>query len=245
MVGGIAHREQTFRVEGAGAGLAALIAMSTLALVLPVFTITTPGNTYSTSQLIFVGVSSAVLWTIFIFIQTISHRDYFIPHTDRTNPATHSEPPTAQKTWLSVGFLLLSLIVVVGLAKLLSPNIEHAVEAVNAPRAVVGIVIAAVVLLPETTAAVRAARANRLQSSMNLAIGSALACTGLTIPLVALGAITLHFHLVLGLAPKDVAMLALTFLVSAVTLGTGRTYMMQGAIHLVLFAAFLFLAFVP
>ena len=141
--------------------------------------------------------------------------------------------------------LLLSLVVVVGLAKKLSPTIEHAVEAANAPRAVVGIVIAALVLLPETWAAVRAAVANRLQSSMNLAIGSALACIGLTVPVVVLASIVLKLPLVLGLEPKDVALLALTFLVSAFTLGTGRTYVLQGAVHLVMFAAFLLLKFVP
>jgi Ca2+:H+ antiporter len=134
---------------------------------------------------------------------------------------------------------------VVGLAKILSPAIEHAVEVAEAPRAVVGIVIAALVLLPETWAAVRAARADRLQSSMNLAVGSALACIGLTVPVVVLAAIVLQLPLVLGLEPKDMVLLALTFVVSAVTLGTGRTNMMQGAVHLVLFAAFLFLAFVP
>ncbi len=244
LVGGLAHREQTFRVEGAGAGLAALVAMSTLTLVLPVFTVTTSGNTYSHSQLLFVAVTSAALWGIFIWIQTVTHRDYFIPETT-TNPIDHAEPPTASKAWLSGGFLLVSLIAVVGLAKVLSPSIEHAVDAANAPREVVGVVIAALVLLPETYAAVRAARANRLQSSMNLAIGSALACTGLTVPVVAVATMAFNFHLVLGLEPKDLAMLFLTFLVSAFTLGTGRTYAMQGAIHLVIFAAFLFLAFVP
>jgi Ca2+:H+ antiporter len=141
--------------------------------------------------------------------------------------------------------LLVSLVAVVGLAKMLSPTIEHAVEAANAPRTVVGIVIATLVLLPETWAAVRAARADRLQSSMNLAVGSALACIGLTVPVVVLASIAFGLPLVLGLKPKDMAMLAVTFLVSAVTLGTGRTYLMQGAVHLVLFAAFLFLAFVP
>jgi Ca2+:H+ antiporter len=128
---------------------------------------------------------------------------------------------------------------------MLSPTIERAVEAASAPRAVVGIVIAALVLLPETWAAVRAARADRLQSSMNLAIGSALACIGLTVPVVVLASAAFGLPLVLGLQPKDLAMLVLTFLVSAVTLGTGRTYMMQGAVHLVLFATFLFLALVP
>ena len=244
LLGGLAHREQTFRVEGAGAGLAALIVMSTLTLVLPAFKTTTPG-TYSSTQLAFVAVTSAALWAIFIFVQTVRHRDYFTPLTDAANPSVHAEPPTAWKAWMSFGLLFLSLVVVVGLAKMLSPSIEGAVEAANAPRAVVGIVIATLVLLPEAWAAVRAARADRLQSSMNLAIGSALACIGLTVPVVVLASITLRLPLVLGLEPKDMALLALTFLVSAVTLGTGRTYMMQGAVHLVVFAAFLFLALVP
>jgi Ca2+:H+ antiporter len=157
----------------------------------------------------------------------------------------HAEPPTPREAWLSAALLLLSLVAVVGLAKALSPSVERAVEALDAPRAVVGIVIAGLVLLPETWAAMRAARANRLQASMNLAIGSALASIGLTVPAVVLASIVFGLPLVLGLEPKDMTMLVMTFLVSAVTLGTGRTYMMQGAVHLVIFAAFLFLAFVP
>jgi Ca2+:H+ antiporter len=245
LLGGLAHREQTFRVEGAGAGLAALIVMATLTLVLPAFTTTTPGGTYSSSQLAFVAISSAVLWAIFVFIQTVRHRDYFIPATDAANPDAHADPPASRQAWTSFGMLLVSLAAVVGLAKMLSPAIERAVEAANAPRAVVGIVIAALVLLPETWAAARAARADRLQSSMNLAIGSALACIGLTVPVIVLASAAFGLPLVLGLESKDIAMLVLTFLVSAVTLGTGRTNLMQGAIHLVLFAAYLFLAFVP
>src|SRR5690349_2545278 len=245
LLGSVAHREQTFRVEGAGVGIGALIVMSTLTLVLPVFTTSTPGGTYTISQLAFVAVSSAALWSIFIFVQTVRHRDYFIPATDTADLEVHAEPPTARAAWVSFGLLLLSLVVVVGLAKKLSPAIEHAVEAANAPRAVVGIVIAALVLLPETWAAVRAARANRLQSSMNLAVGSALASIGLTIPLVVLAAIIFKLPLVLGLSPKEMTLQAMTFRVSVVTLGTGRTYLMQGAVHLVLFAACLFLAFVP
>jgi len=245
LLGALKHREQTFRVEGAGAGLAALIVMSTLTLVLPAFTTTTPAGTYSGLQLGFVAVTSAALWAIFIFIQTVRHRDYFIPLTDASNADVHARPPTASAAWVSFGLLLLSLVAVVGLAKMLSPAIESAVEAANAPRVVVGIVIAMLVLLPETWAAVRAARADRLQSSMNLAIGSALACIGLTVPVVVLASIAFELPLVLGLEPKDMGLLVLTFLVSAVTLGTGRTYMMQGAVHLVLLAAFMFLAFVP
>jgi Ca2+:H+ antiporter len=245
LLGGIAHHEQTFRVEGAGAGLAALIVMATLTLVLPAFTTSTPGGTYNNSQLAFVALTSGALWAIFIFVQTVRHRDYFIPETDAANAEIHAKPPTTRDAWASFGLLLISLVAVVGLAKKLSPTIEHAVEAANAPRTVVGIAIAALVLLPETWAAVRAARADRLQSSMNLAVGSALACIGLTVPVVVLASIAFDLPLVLGLESKDMALLAVTFLVSAVTLGSGRTYMMQGAVHLVLFAAFVFLAFVP
>jgi len=245
LLGGLAHDEQTFRVEGAGAGLAALIVMATLTLVLPVFTTSTPGPTYTNSQLAFVAVTSAALWSIFVFIQTVRHRDYFIPATDAANLEAHAPPPTIAQAGTSFGLLLVSLVCVVGLAKILSPTIERAVEAANAPRTVVGIIVAAVVLMPETWAAVRAARANRLQTSMNLAVGSALATIGLTVPVVVLASIVLDLQLILGLEPKDMALLALTFVVCAVTLGTGRTYLMQGAVHLVLFAAYLFLAFVP
>ena len=245
LLGALAHREQTFRVEGAGAGLAALIVMSTLTLVLPALTTSTSAGTYSNSQLAFVALASGALWAIFIFVQTLRHRDYFIPASDTAKLEVHAVPPTSRQAWASFGLLLVSLVAVVGLAKMLSPTIEGAVESANAPRVVVGIVIAALVLLPEAWAAVRAARADRLQSSMNLAIGSALACIGLTVPVVVLASIAFELPLVLGLEPKDIGLLTLTFLVSAVTLGTGRTYVMQGAVHLVLFAAFLFLAFVP
>lgn len=245
LVGGLAHREQTFRVEGAGAGLAALIAMSALSLVLPVFTTSTPVGTYTASQLAFAAAASIALWAVFVFIQTVRHRDYFLPSVSVADPDVHAAPPTRRQAAASFGLLLVSLAAVVGVAKLLSPTIEQAVTAAGAPKAVMGIVIAILVLLPETLAALRAARANRLQTSMNLAIGSALASIGLTIPVVALAAILFEIPLILGLEAKDLVLLALTFLVSTVTLGTGRTQMMQGAVHLVIFAAYLFLALVP
>jgi Ca2+:H+ antiporter len=245
LVGAIAHREQTFRVEGASAGLAALISMAALVLVLPDFTIASGVGTYNNPQLVFAAVTSAALWAVYVFIQTVRHRDYFLPRDDKSDPTAHAQPPTNKEAWMSFGLLVLSLVVVVGLAKVLSPSIERAVAAMGAPKAVMGIVIAMLVLLPETSAAIRAAHANRLQTSMNLAIGSALASIGLTIPVVAIAAIALQIPLVLGLEPTDLVMLALTLLVSAVTLGSGRTHVMQGAVHLVIFATFLFLAFVP
>src|SRR5580765_529355 len=215
LVGGLAHREQTFRVEGSGAGMAALIAMSALTLALPAFTTTTDMGTYSTSQLLFVAATCAALWAVFVFTQTVSHRDYFIPLPNAGSPEEHAVPPTAREAWISFALLVLALVTVVGLAKMLSPSIEAAVEVVGAPRAVVGIVIAMIVLLPEAWAAARAAHADRLQSSMNLAIGSALACIGLTIPVVVLAAVTYDLPLVLGLGAKDLVLLAVTFLVSA------------------------------
>ena len=246
LVGGIRHGVQSFRVEGANSGLAALFPLATFSLVLPTYTTTTPSGTYSGSQLAFAATASIALWAVFIFVQTVRHRDYFLPEDDPENPAMHAEPPSALTSWISFGLLLVSLVAVVGLAKALSPTIERAIEAAGAPRTLIGISIAMLVLLPETGAAVRAARANRLQTSMNLAIGSALASIGLTIPVVAAASVVLGIPLVLGLdAPKDIVMLALTFVVSAVTLGTGRTHVMQGAVHLVMFAAFLVLALVP
>lgn len=245
LLGGLRHREQEFSVHGANSALACLVALACLSLVLPTFTTTVPGSVYSPSQLAFAGLASLTLWGVFVFIQTVRHRDYFLPTTDSTDEEAHVAAPTAKVAWASLGLLLVCLVVVVGLAKMLAPTIERIVAAAGAPIAVIGIIIAMLVLLPETWAAARAARANRLQTSLNLALGSALATIGLTIPAVALASVWLNVQLVLGLEPVELALLALTFLVSAITLTTGRTTVMQGAVHLVLFAAFLFLAVVP
>jgi Ca2+:H+ antiporter len=181
---------------------------------------------------------------VYVFIQTVRHRDYFLPG-DTSNAEEHAAPPSNRQALLSFVLLLVSLVAVVGLAKILSPSIESALARAGAPSAVLGILIAMLVLMPEGFAAIRAARADRLQTSMNLAIGSALASIGLTIPVVALAAIALDMPLLLGLGSKDLVMLVITFLVSIITLASGRTHIMQGAVHLVLFATFVFLAFVP
>jgi Ca2+:H+ antiporter len=243
LIGSLSHHEQAFRVEGAGAGLAATIAMGAITLVLPAFAVTGPGGALGVPLLVFVAVASGALWAIFVFAQTVRHRDYFLPVMNPADPDEHAELPTIQATWTSFWLLLVSLVSVVGLAKVLSPTIEHGLEAVGAPKAAIGILIAVVVLLPETWAAVRAARADRLQTSMNLAMGSAIACIGLTVPAVVVAAIAFGLPLELGLGPKEMTVLTLTFLVSTVTLTTGRTHLMQGAIHLVIFGAFLFVAF--
>jgi Ca2+:H+ antiporter len=245
LAGGISHHEQTFRLEGTNSALSALVALAGLSLVLPTFTTSSPEGTYTLSQLVFVAASSLALWAIFVFVQTVRHRDYFLPPRNAADEDVHAAPPTMAQAAASFGLLLVALVSVVGLAKQLSPMIEAALSAAGAPRAVLGIAIAMLVLLPETWAAVRAALADRLQTSMNLALGSALASIGLTIPAVVVTATMLDLPLVLGLPPKDLVLLALAFLVGAITLGTGRTNMMQGAVHLVLFAAFLFLSLVP
>ncbi len=245
LVGGLRHREQSFRIEGAGPAFAALVALSTLVLVLPGFTVSAPGLSYTPAQLAFIGIASLVLWGVFAFVQTVRHRDYFLPPDASRDDESHLAPPSAFAAWASLSLLLVSLVGVVGLAKVLSPRIEDLVRGAGAPDAVIGIVIALLVLLPETLAAVRAARANRLQTSMNLALGSALATIGLTIPAVVLAAGLFHLPVVLGLHPRELVLLALTFIVGTINLGPGRTSIMQGAVQLVVFAAFLVLSFVP
>ncbi|MDR5768836.1 MULTISPECIES: calcium:proton antiporter [unclassified Caballeronia] len=252
LIGGLRHHVQDFQLQGASAALAILCALSVLTLVLPNFTSTVAGPALSTSQLIFVGVISLVLYVTFVFVQTIRHRDYFLPFTPPAaagvqdeDEAPHAPPPSNREAWVALIFLMLSLVSVVGLAKLLSPAVEAGVAAAGAPETVVGVVIAALVLLPEGLAALRAARLNRLQTSLNLALGSALASIGLTIPTVAVVSIFMGQPISLGLAPKEIVMLALTLLVSVITLGTGRSTVLQGVVHLVIFAAFLFLSVVP
>ena len=245
LIGGLHHREQLFRIEGTGSGFAALATLSVLVLVMPLYTTSSPEGTYTDAQLVFVALSSLVLWLVFVFIQTVRHRDYFLPFESAADESVHAEPPSAVQGWISFVLMVMALTSVVGFATELSPAMEALVSAYRAPAPVLGILIAVIVLLPETWAAMRAARVDRLQTSMNLAIGSALASIGLTIPLVVLASVVFDLPLKLGLDPKDVALLALTFLVGSITLGSGRTNVMQGAIHLVLFASFLFLTLVP
>ena len=244
LAGGVRHREQGFQLQGANAALAVLIALTTLSLVLPNFTTSAPGPAFSASQLIFAGAVSLVLYGSFLFVQTVRHRNFFLPD-EGVGEETLAPPPSNLASLVSLSLLLVALVAVVALAKALTPTLETVIGVLGAPKSVVGIVIAALVLLPEGLAAFRAARANRLQTSMNLALGSALASIGLTIPAVAVVSILLHKPLMLGLDGKEEVLLALTLLISVVTLGTGRTTVLQGIVHIVILAAFLFLAIVP
>lgn len=246
LLGALRHREQTFRIEGAGPAVAALATLATLVLVMPAFTVSAEGPRYTPMQLGFVALSSLTVWCVFVFFQTVRHRDYFLPPRSADDEAVHAAPPSPGQAWTSFALLLVALVAVVGLAKVLSPAIEVAVRNAGAPAAVVGIAIALLVLMPESIAAIRAALADRLQTSMNLAFGSALATIGLTVPVVVVTCILLDIPLVLGLDHNGIALLALTFLVCTIGVGSsGRTNMMQGVVQLVIFAAFLFLAVVP
>ena len=253
VVGSLRHRTQEFRVHASGSALAVTTALVTLSLVLPTFTTSTPGATFSGAQLAFAGVVSLVMYGIFVFVQTIRHRDYFLPVEPDQSPVdpaaeeveTHAAAPNGKVALVSLGLLFVCLIAVVGLAKTVSPKLESAVESAGAPVAVVGVVIALLVLLPETVAAVRAALRDRLQTSLNLALGSALASIGLTIPAIALASIWLDGPLVLGLGGKEMVLFALTVVISMLTLATGRATLLQGAVHLMIFSSFVFLAVSP
>ncbi|MEU3276271.1 calcium:proton antiporter [Streptomyces antibioticus] len=242
------HGTAIFNPEGTGAALATVATLATLSLVLPTFTTSKPGPEFSSVQLTFAAVSSLLLYGLFVATQTIRHRDYFLPITRQGEVITadsHADAPSARTAAISLGLLGLALIGVVGLAKGVSPTIESGVDAAGLNQAVVGVVIALLVLLPETIAALRSARRDRVQTSLNLALGSAMASIGLTIPAVALASLWLTGPLVLGLGPTHMVLLALTVVVSSLTVVPGRATPLQGGVHLVLFAAYLELAVNP
>lgn len=243
LTGGFRHREQSFQLQGANAALSVLIPLTTLTLIVPNFTVTTPGPTFSQTQLVFAAIVSLILYCAFLFVQTVRHRDYFLPAD--AGDENHAPPPPARVALISASLLLVSLVAVVVLAETLTPTLEHGIGHAGAPESVIGIVISGLVLLPEGLAAYRAANANRLQTSINLALGSILASIGLTIPAVTGISIFLHKPLTLGLGPKEELLLFVTLLVSLLTLGTGRTTVLQGVVHVLLFAVFLFFAIVP
>jgi Ca2+:H+ antiporter len=213
-------------------------------MILPNLAAPELGPLYNKPQLIFAGSVSLVLYFAFVFVQTVRHRDYFLPFQS-ADQQEHAPPPDNRATALSAALLVVSLVAVVALAKVLTPTVERGIDYLGVPKAVVGIIIAALVLLPEAVAAIKAAQSDRLQTSLNLALGSALATIGLTIPAVAAVSIVLGYRLELGLGGEEQALLALTLLLSVITLGTGRTTVLQGIVHLVIFAAFLFFAVVP
>ena len=247
LVGALRHHLATFNPEGTGSALATVITLASVTLVLPRFTTTTPGPEFSSSQLAFAAVTSLALYALFVFTQTVRHRDFFLPvaPSDDLDSDGHADPPSARTAFVSLGLLTAALVAVVGLAKVESPSIESGVAALGFPAASVGVVIALLVLLPESIAAVRAAGRDDAQTSMNLAYGSAMASIGLTIPTIALATVWLDDPLKLGLEPMQIVLLAITAVVSVLTVVPGRAKPLNGGVHLVLLASFLFLSLKP
>ena len=266
LVGALKHHLAVFNPEGTGAALATVISLAVLCLVIPSVTTSQPGPEFTGAQLGFAAIASLALYGMFVFTQTIRHRDFFLPvtHGQHSPVVTsagggdsfqhepvdldddgHADPPTDRAAYTSLGLLVVSLVAVVGLAKIESPAIESGVAALGFPQAFVGVVIALLVLAPETIAAVRAAARNRVQVSLNLAMGSAMASIGLTIPAIAVASIWLDGPLELGLNQLQSVLLLLTAAVAILTVVPGRAKPLQGGVHLVLLAAFLFLTIAP
>lgn len=247
VVGGRKNHVQKFHVEGMTDALCTMTVIIVLAMVLPNYTSSSADGTYSPMQLGFVAVITLVLFVAFTLFQTVGHREYFVPikQSGHAQDEAHVMPPSARETLMSLGLLLVSLVAVVLSAKAISPTLEVLLGRWGAPATALGIIIAAIVLLPEFGAALRNASANRLQSSLNLAIGSAIASIGLTIPAVALLANYMGWPLQLGLDGASTVMLMLSLFVVALTLRTGNTTMQPGIVHLVIFAVYLFFSFVP
>ncbi|MBK6872845.1 MAG: ionic transporter y4hA [Kineosporiaceae bacterium] len=241
------HDLVSFNAEGAGGALATVITLAGLCFVLPNVTSATPGPEFSPGQLAFAAVASTVLYGVFVVTQTVRHRDFFLPVDDagQAIEEVHADPPSPRTAWISVGMLMACLVAVVGLAKVESKTIESLVDAAGLPHAVVGVVIALLVLAPESLAAVRAARRNRMQTSFNLAYGSAIASIGLTVPALALATLWVDTPLLLGLTQVQLVLFSLTVVVNILTVVPGRASRLQGGVHLALLAAYLFLSMNP
>ncbi|WP_408097529.1 calcium:proton antiporter [Peredibacter sp. HCB2-198] len=246
ILGGIKFREQEFQVQGSRSLLVVLIALSFLIFVLPIYS-SAETSSFSPLQGIIISAISLILYALFIIFQTKTHKGYFEPTTANINVVdeqAHDEITKAE-AWLSFASLCISLIAVIGLAKLMSPTIENFVVMLGAPKSSVGLIIATIVLLPEAWAAVSAARANRLQTSLNLALGSGIASIALTIPVVIGYSIITNTELILGVTPKNLVFMAMTFSVGIITLGTGKSTLLQGAVHGGILTAYFLMSFVP
>ncbi len=248
LVGAAKFHLPKFNPEGTGAALATVVTLATLTLVLPTFTVSAPGPVFTSSQLIFAAVASLGLYGAFVLTQTVRHRDFFQPVVapgKELDEDVHADPPSTQETWVSVIMLVIALIAVVGLTKIESPAIEAGVIGLGLPQSFVGVVIAMLVLLPESIAAVGAARINRMQTSLNLAYGSAMASIGLTIPTIAVVSLVMPYKLTLGLEPVHMVLLALSVMIAVLTVIPGRARALQGWVQLSVLAAFLFLSVAP
>jgi Ca2+:H+ antiporter len=248
VIGAVRFHITRFNAAGTGAALATVTTLATLSLVLPTFTTGRPGPEFTPAQLAFAAIMSLALYVVFVITQTVRHRDFFLPMTSAgevVEAEDHADPPSNRAALASLGLLVLALVAVVGLAKVETPAIETGVAAVGFPASFVGVVIALLVLLPETLSAARAASRDRIQTSLNLAYGSAIASIGLTIPTIAVASIWLEGPLLLGLDTTQMVLLTVTVVVGILTVSPGRATRLEAAVHLVLLAAFIFLAINP
>ncbi|WP_075321683.1 calcium:proton antiporter [Histophilus somni] len=241
LIGGMKNYVQLFSLHGIKAAVSVLLAISLIVFVLPNFTLSAEGGGMVNSQLLFVAMCCLVLYGSFIFTQTIRHRNYFVDEDE--NESHHND------NWLTIGvsivFLLISLVSVVGLAKMLSPTIESALISFGLPKIMLGIIVAGLVLLPESIASIKAAYNNQLQNSLNLGLGSALASIALTVPVIAIISVISGQPIVFGLTAKESLMLIITLLLTMNTLSTGRSNFLLGVIHLVMLATFIFFSIIP
>jgi Ca2+:H+ antiporter len=245
LLGGLRYREQHYNIQGVNAYLNVIMALAVLGLVLPNFTTSTSGPTFSTEQGIFFATVSLLLYAIFLLIQTLRHRGYFLDVKE--NATTHSPHHLARVR--STGFhglmLLLYLVTVMFLAEKFAIPLDNSIEQFHMPQAFGGAVIAALVLSPEGLGAVAASLHNQLQRSINILFGSVLATIGLTIPAVLMIGLLTKRSVALGLQGGNLPLLLLTLAVSVVTFTSRKTNILQGCIHLLLFAVFVLLIFAP
>ena len=242
LAGGLRYHEQTYNLYGANAFLAVILPLAVLGLVLPGVSLAAPGPTLSPPQAIFLIVISFALYGVFLAIQTLRHRDYFVAPGAEAEAAHAPQTGTADAppAWHAV-LLLAYAIPIVLLAKQIAKPIDYGISVLHAPAALGGLLVAVLILAPESLAALRAALANQLQRSINVALGTALTSIGLTIPVVlTIGFITGQ-TIVLGLDPVDTVILLLTLVVSMLTFALARTNVLLGAVHVVLFLAYLML----
>lgn len=246
IAGGRRHYEQVFRRRGVSSALAVLGTLTIFTLIFPNYTTSAAGPYYSTNHLLFIAIVVLALYSVFVFVQTLRHREYFIElsNTEAADAAQIS-PPSGSITVISASLLLTSLCSVVLLAKGLSLPISHVLQNAGLPTSFLGVVIALIVLMPESVASLRAAIRNKLQISLNLALGSAIATIGLTVPIVSFVMLLNDRNLPLGLEPLNVVLIVSTLFISTLTLSTGRTTVLHGAVHLVIFAVFLFVSAFP
>lgn len=246
LIGGMKHYEQNFSASSVTIALVSLISIVVFTLVFPTFTESVQGSYYSMPQLVFASIACLVIYATFLFAQTRRYRQYFLTiGADENEEAAHPLAISNKVFFTSLLFLVLSLGIVVLLAKTLSPTIESIIISYSLPKTLVGVVIAAIILLPEAIAAIIAARNNRLQTSLNLSLGSALASIGLTIPSVAVVCIMYDMPIILGLDIKSIVLLGLSVFIVMLSLGSGRSTIVYGVVLLVNLFAFIFLMIYP